>query len=201
MALLLSADDSADEVRQLNIGSAAAHELVQIVFPDRKQAGANLAVRGDTNAAAVAAEGMRDGSDDSDLPDAVVEAITPRGFAAAPGNFDQGTILGHARENLIESQHHRRRPDPVFLKRHEFNEAHDHAFFAGKHTKGNDLVLVETAHEHAIHLHRPQLRLAGGADPGQDMVEAGGDASYTRKTIWIDGIHADGNSNQAGIFQ
>ena len=78
------------------------------MVPDRKQAGADFSVTGDANAAAVSAERMRDGRDNSDLPDTVVEAVAARGFRARVRNLDQRPILGHARQNFIECYHRAR---------------------------------------------------------------------------------------------
>ena len=89
-------DHAANEFRQLFVRGAAAHLAVQIVVPDGKQAGANFAVGGDANAAAVSAERMRHRRDDSDFSDAVVEAIAARGFAAGVRNFHQRPVFAHA---------------------------------------------------------------------------------------------------------
>src|SRR5579863_4812199 len=79
MTLFFSENHTANELRQFFIRCPALHLRVQIVVPDREQAGANLAIGGDADAAAVAAERMRDRSDDPNLANAVIEAVTPRG--------------------------------------------------------------------------------------------------------------------------
>ena len=93
-------DDSANEVCQFVVARAAAHLGVQVMIPDREQAGANLAVGGDADAAAMSAEGMRDGSDDADLADAIVEAVTSRGFGARVWDLDQRPVFRHARREF-----------------------------------------------------------------------------------------------------
>ena len=44
VARFFSLDNTADELREIVIRSAAAHEFMQIVVPDGEQAGANFAV-------------------------------------------------------------------------------------------------------------------------------------------------------------
>src|ERR1700690_1806780 len=73
MALFLVIDRLANECGQLFIAGAVAHERREIMLAHREQAGADLAVGGDANAAAVSAEGVRHRSDDADLADAVLE--------------------------------------------------------------------------------------------------------------------------------
>src|ERR1700736_1268625 len=86
--LFFSLHHATNELRQLLIRSSAAHQLVQIMIPDGEQAGANLAIRGDANAAAMSAERVRHGRDNSDLSDAVIETISSGGFAALVWNLD-----------------------------------------------------------------------------------------------------------------
>src|SRR5580698_8074103 len=80
VAFFFFLDYAADELFQLFVAGAALHLGVEVVVPYREQAGADFAVAGDADAAAVSAEGMRDGSDDADFADAVVEAVAARGF-------------------------------------------------------------------------------------------------------------------------
>src|SRR5262249_24323798 len=124
MPLFLAANHLPDKVLEFRIRGATTDQLVQLVFPDREQTSANLAIGSDTDPATVATKGVRDGGYDADFAHSVIETIAPRGLAASVGNFDQSTILAHALENLIQIDDHRRRPEPVFFERHEFNEAH-----------------------------------------------------------------------------
>src|SRR5436305_13909679 len=66
VARLFFANHIADEAGEVVVARAAAHEFVQIVIPDGEEAGANLAVRSNTNAAAMSAEGVRNGCNDAD---------------------------------------------------------------------------------------------------------------------------------------
>ena len=81
--------DAANEFCQLFVAGAAPHLRVQVVIPDRKQAGADLAVAGDADAAAMSAERMRHRSDDADLADAIFEAIAPRRLRTRMRDLDQ----------------------------------------------------------------------------------------------------------------
>src|SRR6266567_3451382 len=82
-------DHAPDELRQLIVGGSAAHLRVQVVIPDRKQAGANLAVAGDADAAAMSAEGMRHRRNDANLADSVFKPIAPRRLRTRMWNLDQ----------------------------------------------------------------------------------------------------------------
>src|SRR5579864_116967 len=55
---------AAYELRQFIVRSPVAHLRVQVVIPHREQAGANLSVAGDANAAAMSAKRMRHRGDD-----------------------------------------------------------------------------------------------------------------------------------------
>src|ERR1700683_1009243 len=89
VALFFSLHHAVNELDQLFVGSPTAHEFVQVVIPNRKQASADFAVGGNADAAAVSAEGMRNRSYDSDFADAIIKVITPRSFATRTRNFDQ----------------------------------------------------------------------------------------------------------------
>src|SRR3954452_20371816 len=97
-----------------------------------KKAGTNFAVRGEPDARAVSAERMRDRSDNADFTFAIVESIAPRSFAKFIGELAHGTKLVELFQNFIHWDNYVRRPDAVFFERHEFDKAHDYAFFAGK---------------------------------------------------------------------
>ena len=171
------------------------------MVPHRKEAGADFAIGGNTNPAAMSAEGMRNRRNDSDFADAVIETIAPRGFAAGVWNFDERPVFAHALENFVERNYSRRRPYTIFFKRHEFDEANNHAFFAGEHAKRDDLIFVEAAHQHAIDFQRPKPCAARGANSGEHVIESAGHAGDAREAIGIDRVHADGDAVQAGILE
>jgi hypothetical protein len=146
-------------------------------------------------------KGMRDRGDDADFADAVVEAVAARGFGARVRDFDQRPVLGHAGQDFVERDHRRGRPGAAFFERHEFDEAHGDAFFAGEHAEGDDLIFVEAAHEHAVHFQGPESGAAGGADAGEDVVVSVGDAGDAGEAVGIDGVHGDGDAGEAGGFE
>src|SRR6185312_4220047 len=175
--------------------------FVQVVVPHRKQAGANFSVGGNADAAAMPAKWMRDGRDNPNLADSIVKAIAPRRFAAFMGNFHQRPVFAHAADNFFQRHDGIRGPDAVFLQRHKFDKAQDHAFLTGKHAEGYDLVFVESAHQHAVYFERPQSRPARGANSRQNFVETSGHTRNARKAVGVHSIHADGNAVQARIFE
>src|SRR3989442_9131515 len=66
MAQPLGGDVAADQVRDLAVGGAVAHQGLHVVFLDRKQAIAEFAIGGKPDAVAVQAEGPAHGSDETD---------------------------------------------------------------------------------------------------------------------------------------
>src|SRR5664280_3651195 len=152
VALLLVLDGVKDELDHLLVATSPRHQTIQVVFADREQAGADLAIRGDANAAAMSAEGVRHRRNDADLADAVLEDIAAGGLAVRVADFAQRHELGHAAHDLVEGHDDLRRPDAAFFQRHEFDEADGNAFLARKAAEGSDLIVVEAAQEHAIDL-------------------------------------------------
>src|SRR5882757_9158772 len=106
VAGFLLADDGVDVGDQFSVGIAGAHASGEVVVEDGEEAGTDLAVGGEANPAAMPAEGMRDGGDDADLADAIVEAEAARGFAALMFDLDQRFEFVHLAQNLVESDHH-----------------------------------------------------------------------------------------------
>src|SRR5271165_3970468 len=158
MAFFFLLDYPPDEVGDFFVAGAAAHLGMEIVVPHRKKAGSDFAVASDADAATVAAERMRHGSDNADFPDAIVEAVAARGFRTCVGGFDERAVLGHARQDFIERDYGRGRPGSSFFERHELDEAHGHVLFAGEHAEGDNLIFVESAHQDAVHF--------DGSEPG-----------------------------------
>src|SRR5271170_1099815 len=70
-----------DECGQLIVAASALHHAVKVVIELRKQAGTDFSIGSKANAAALSAESLRDGRDDADLPNAVIEGIAHGGFA------------------------------------------------------------------------------------------------------------------------
>ncbi len=127
--------------------------------------------------------------------------ITPRRLAALVLDLDQRPELCHLLEDLFERDHHFRRPHAVFFQRHEFDEAQHHAFFACELSEGDDLVFVESAQQHAIHLYRIKSRRFRGADSGEAAFISVLHARDARELFGIHRVHAHRNASQPGIFQ
>src|SRR5437762_2352095 len=65
---------------QLCIAGACIKASRQVVIKEREQASANFAIRGQADAGAVSAERMRNGSNNADLSQAIIEGVAPRCF-------------------------------------------------------------------------------------------------------------------------
>src|SRR5260221_12341623 len=166
----------------------------------RKKTGTDLAVRGEPHARAVSAERMRDGCDDADFSFAVVEGITPRGFAGLIRKLAHGAELIKLFQNFVHRHHHLGRPHAVLFQRHEFDETDNDAFVTGKAGKLDDLIFIEAAEKHAVDLDRLQPCALGGTDARQHAVISIWDAGDASKFFSIDGVHTDGGAPKAGIF-
>src|SRR5881392_396823 len=75
---LLVGDREPDQLFEVLVGGAVPERRLQVPFAAREQAGAELAVRGQPDAVAGRAEGLRDRVDEADLAGAVGEAESPR---------------------------------------------------------------------------------------------------------------------------
>src|SRR3981189_1422636 len=131
----------------------------------------------------MSAERMRYRSDNSNLAQAIGEAISPRRFAALVRNLLQRQILRHARENLIERNHNFRSPNAILFERHEFDEAHHYPLFPRELPKVNDLIFIEAAQQHAIDLYRIEPRLPGCANSRQHALVSIRHARDARKSL------------------
>src|SRR5208283_30486 len=143
-----------DELGHLFVASAGRHESGEVVLADREQTGANLAVGGDADAAALSAEGVRHGSDDTDLADTVFKFVAASGFAALVFDLAKRHELCHTTDDFIEGDDDLGGPDTVFLQRHELDEADNDSLLASETAECGDLVIVEAAQEDTIHLDR-----------------------------------------------
>src|SRR5712672_1144347 len=149
----------------------------------------------------MAAEWVRDGGDNADFADAVIENIAARGLAALMGDFYQRFELRHAGDDFIESDDDFGRPDAIFFERHEFDEAYDYVFFAREYAEGNDLVFVESAEQNTIYFHWIEADTAGGANAGEHAFESVGHAGDAGEEFRVDGVHTDGDAVETGVFQ
>ena len=144
---------------------------------------------------------MRNRRDDSDLADAVIETITSRCLTTLMRDFDQWPIFIHAAYDFFQRDHGIRSPHPIFLQRHEFDEAHDNAFFASEHAKRNDLIFVEAAHQDTVHFHWPEPSAPRRTNSSEDSLISIRNSCNAGKAIGINGIHTDGNAHEACVLQ
>lgn len=71
---------TANELFQFLIACASLHLRVQVMIPDREEAGSDLAITGDADSAAMSAKRMRNRRDDSDFTNAIEKSIAARCF-------------------------------------------------------------------------------------------------------------------------
>ena len=110
------AHDHAPYIRgQVLVGSTAQHFAVEVVVGLREETGAERAVGGDADAAAVAAKRVGDRSDNADFAHAIAEGVAPGGLAGGvrgerddaggdrtggPPGVEAGEDLVHADDDL-----------------------------------------------------------------------------------------------------
>src|ERR1041385_7745719 len=112
-------------------------------------------------------ERMGNRCDDADLALSVVKGVAARGFSGRVGKLAYRTELIEFFQDLVHGDDHMWRPNAVFFERHEFNKAHDYAFFAGEAGEFDDLIFIEAAQQDRIDLHGLESRAFGRANPGQ----------------------------------
>src|SRR5213075_1757779 len=154
MARFFPLHHTANKAHQLTIAGAALHHAVEIVVEERKQARADLSVRGDADARAVSAKGMRNRSDDANFSNSIFEGVASRRLASCMLRKRLERLeFGELRHNLIECDHNLGVPNTIFFERHKLDEADDHTLIAGEPAEFDDLIFVEAAQQHAVHLH------------------------------------------------
>ena len=137
---------------------------------------------------------------DSDFADPIFESVTSGRFTAFARNLDKAAVGCHALQDLVHRNHDIGCPDASLFERHEFDEAHHHAFCTREFAERYDLVVVEAAHQHAIDLQGIEAFALGGSDSGKDASKAGRHTRYPREAFWIHSVHADCDTPQASVF-
>src|SRR5258708_18344896 len=102
MAGFFFSDHGANSLLNVLVGGAVAEQGAEIVVILAEEAGADLAVGGEANAGAVAAEGLRDGSDQANFAGrAVRKFILARGFTLCVRDLDQRPLRVDAAEDFF----------------------------------------------------------------------------------------------------
>src|ERR1700738_1321412 len=139
VALFLFQYHRADIGNQVFIGSTLAEQRPEIVIVLAEKTGAQLAVSGQADPGAMAAEGLRHRSDQADLARrAVGEAVLTRGFAPLVRDLLERPPCMNTFVHFRRGHDEAARPMAISVEGHEFDEAHNHAALAGKRRKGFD---------------------------------------------------------------
>src|ERR1700677_4590624 len=184
-----------NELREIFIGAATRQYTIKIVVEVGEETSADFAIGGEADAAAGSAKGLGYGGDDADFADAVVEGIAARGFTrAVGGQGNQGAKAVELAHHLLERDDYLGGPEAVLFQRHELDKANDYTLLAREVGKRDDLIVVEAAQQHTVHLDRAQPCPLGGAHSGQHLVEAAGNPRDALEDSRVDGVHADRNA-------
>src|SRR5215510_423014 len=149
----------------------------------------------------MAAKGMRHRRDNADLPNSIIKGIAARRLAQAIGQLTHGTKSVQCLQNLVHGDHHFRRPHAIFFQRHELDETHDHAFFAGETGELHNLIFIEAAQQHAVDLYRLKPSALCGTNSGKNVFKTIGHAGNAGKPDRLDRVHAHGGAPQPGGLQ
>src|SRR5215469_15246177 len=202
MTCLLTHHNLTDIRTQVSIGSAAQHFSVKIVVTLGKETRADLAVGCEADAAAVSAEGPRNGRDDAYFANAIVECKSPRCLAGGVlRKFHERTVCVEPGNKFVHANNRFGTPAAVLFERHELNEADDYALAAGELGELLNLVVIKAVEKNTVHLDRSQSDFFRLADPGEDSIEAPWDTRNGRKSFGVDCVHADGDSAEASLLE
>src|SRR5258708_296030 len=104
-----------------------------------EKAGSELAVGGEPDAGAMAAERLSDRGDEADFTgSAISEAVLAGGLTALVGDLLERPARVDAPVDLRGGDYQVARPVAVGIKRHEFDKAHDDAAIACEFGEGFD---------------------------------------------------------------
>src|SRR6185437_13851161 len=136
---------------QLLVVRARSHASIQVVFHLRKQTSAYLAVGSQPHPAARSAKRLGDGRNNAYLTDTVRKGIAARRLAGVAGRQrDQREHLPDPLHNFTQWHHDLRRPEPAFFQWHELDEAYHNVFIAREPGESFNLVVIESAQQHAV---------------------------------------------------
>src|ERR1039458_4154471 len=136
MARFLTLNGTENVRAEFRIARPGPQSPVKIVLHLREETGANLAVGGEPHPAARPAEGLAHRCDDADLANSIAKGVAPRRLAQlARRQLDERKHAADAFHNLGQRHHDLGRPQAALLQRHELDEPHHYALFAGNRAK------------------------------------------------------------------
>src|SRR5579859_6544210 len=132
-----------NEGNEIVVRTAAGQHAVEIMIEVGKEAGADLAIRSEADAAARTAKGLRDRRDYADFPQTIVETITAGGFTrVVRGQGHQRAIGVDLFDDFLQRNDYIGGPQAIFFEGHELDKTNDHAFFSREPGEGDDLIVV-----------------------------------------------------------
>ena len=172
MAGFLLPNHALEPFGDLIIRRARAQVRAQVVLGHTEQTGADLAVRSQPDAIAVAAKGLADRRDDSDLAPPIREGPAPgsRGGIVG-GNRPQVEPGLQAGQNLAARHDHFLEPGARGIERHEFDKAQTQVALVSEARQRFDFVVVKAADDDGVDLYRVEAEFLREADALQDLVQ------------------------------
>ena len=172
------------------------------MFLDAEEAGAELAVGGEPEPVAVAAERFGDRRDDADLAASVGEGPATRGLGGIAGLVDRHEVEARAEpsEDLASGDDHLLLPGVPGIERHELDEAEAEVVFPRERRERFDLVVVEAADHDGVDLHRGEPDPPGLGDAGEDLGEPFA-SGHLLEVHRVQRIHAEADATEPGGAQ
>src|SRR5580704_7252831 len=165
MTLFFFRDHRTDVRSQILVGRTLAKQRAKVMIVLAEQARPQLAVGGEPDARAVAAEGLRHRSNEADFAGRTVsEAILAGGLTALVRNLHERPARLNARMNFRGGNYKIARPVAVGVQWHELDEAHDHTALAREQRESFDLIVIDAAHQDGIHFCGGQARFLRRVD-------------------------------------
>src|ERR1051325_6220385 len=143
------------------------------MLSDAEKAGADLAVRGQSQAIAMAAERLADRGDDAELASTVGEGPTFGGgrwiFRCHRTQIEGGLEAG---QHLAARHDHFLEPGAGGIKRHELDEAKTQVVLAGKLRQRPEFMVIQSANHHRVDLDGMEAKFPGQTNGAQNFSQS-----------------------------
>ena len=180
---------------------AGPHGRAQVGLLAGEQAVADLAVGGEPDPVAGAAERPGHRGDDADRGRAAVdEEQLGRRAAARLHGGDQHVVLLERGQDLVGGDHLLAAPAVLGVQRHLLDEPQRVAALEAPLEQVGRLVVVDAAQQHGVHLHRPQAGGLGGLEAGHHVGEPVAPGDLVER-VGADRVEADVDPVEAGVLE
>src|SRR4051794_5693868 len=179
----------ANSLQKLLVGCAAAQQIAQTGAGVCKQARVNHAVRGQSGARAVAAEGLRHRRDKPNFALTVHEAVSLRNLATiVPLQWLQWPALRDSSHQLLGGDNNVRRPLVSIAYIHVLDESYDDTSAAEAFHQVQCRVIVHATLDDCVDFDGVEARTARVLDAVEYVVETTEATAHAGKDVWVQAI-------------